>query len=631
MIRLGSALLALTFALSAASAQPSDADDGGEWIQLDNGEWMRVDESEIIEVFAEREQKPFDRDTELTLTARELAARGVTNLAEALDQMPELYVRRLGRGGMQVNIRGARKAAVKVLIDGVPVDEIFYGTFDLASIPVTDIAQIRLSTSPASPIDGIGGPGGVIEVHTVDAAGPRMLAARANASSLPSADVAATARSDLGGGLSIRGSATARLGLQAFEVAGPDGMEEIDEDRAAYAGSLRAEYRRDANTRVVIDAFVQERSMVVPPGEDGVEDIIAIDGESSTRLGAMADLNRAGWRFQGRGYAQILDRRMNRHSDPSMTDGRPENLTGTRAGAGFLANRPLRFGTVHLLSSASIDTESGELENGGVVTEGQSTIAAAATGAQLILDRLKIRGSVGVAMPINEGAGPWPEAKLAVTYAPARTLELQTVFARKGRLPTLRERFRPDVGNPDLDPEIASFVEVSSRLRPLSALELKATAYVRDTDGMIRFSADRGGLVNVDDLMLRGVDFAISGNPHKMVQLGGAYSFTDSYSPQFGHASLDFLPEHRLEGWAGVTTSRVRSRLRLRYVSEQVDQSTVIDARTIADASVFATITRELEASLRVDNLGGKRYVLRRGGLLAPGRVLMLSLHSTWR
>lgn len=632
MIRLAPAL-ALALGISAAAAQPRGAGDGdgAQWIQLDNGEWLRVDDSEIIEVYAEREQKPFDRDTRLALTGRELAARGVTNLAEALELVPELYVRQLGRGGIQVNIRGARKAAVKVLIDGVPVDEVFYGTYDLSSIPVTDIAQIRVSTSPASPIDGVGGPGGVIEVHTVDAAGPRLVRVRANASSLPSADLAATARSDLGGGFSMRGSATASLGLRAFDVLGPDGMEEVDEDRSSYTAALRAEYRRDADTRIVFDAFTQERSMVVPPGEDGVLDIIAVDGESSTRFGATADVTRAGWRFQGRGYAQLLDRRTTRHSDPAMTEpGRREDLSGTRAGLGLLANRPL-FGKLHLLASTTLDTESGQLDSDSSTTRGQSTMAAASAGAQLALDRLRIRGAVGAAVPLDNGAAPWPEAKLAVTYQPAEALELEAVVARKGRLPTLRERFRPDVGNPELDPEIASFVEVTSRIRPIEALEIKSTAFVRDSDGMIRFDGDRERLINVDDLMMRGVDVAISGTPHRRLRLGGAYSYIDSYSPSFGLESLDFLPHHRLEGWIGLVSKRIKSRLRLRYVSEQNDQTTTIEARTIADASVFATITRTLEASLRIDNLGGERYLLRRGGLLAPGRVVMLSLQSTWR
>ena len=42
---------------------------------------------------------------------------------------------------MQADLRGARKGAVKVIIDGIPVDEPYYGTFDLSSIPVTDIVH----------------------------------------------------------------------------------------------------------------------------------------------------------------------------------------------------------------------------------------------------------------------------------------------------------------------------------------------------------------------------------------------------------------------------------------------------------------------------------------------------------
>ena len=74
-------------------------------------------------------------------------------------------MRDAGRGGFNIDIRGARKGAVSVLIDGVLVTDPYYGTFDVSTIPITDIVQIRVSTTPQSPIDGPGGPGGVIEVH----------------------------------------------------------------------------------------------------------------------------------------------------------------------------------------------------------------------------------------------------------------------------------------------------------------------------------------------------------------------------------------------------------------------------------------------------------------------------------
>ena len=56
-----------------------------------------------------------------------------------------MTVRDGGRGGFNVDVRGARKGAVSVLVDGVSVTDPYYGTFDVSTIPITDIVQIRVS------------------------------------------------------------------------------------------------------------------------------------------------------------------------------------------------------------------------------------------------------------------------------------------------------------------------------------------------------------------------------------------------------------------------------------------------------------------------------------------------------
>jgi len=74
-------------------------------------------------IYDERPDKPFDRDTEVRLTGAELAARGATDLATALALLPEINVRDAGRGGFNIDVRGARKGDVAVLIEGVETEE----------------------------------------------------------------------------------------------------------------------------------------------------------------------------------------------------------------------------------------------------------------------------------------------------------------------------------------------------------------------------------------------------------------------------------------------------------------------------------------------------------------------------
>src|SRR5439155_4544917 len=96
-------------------------------------------QTEAIPIYDERPDKPFDRDTEVRLTGEQLAARGATDLGSALALLPDVTVRDAGRGGTNIDVRGGRKGEVTILIDGVLVTDPFYGTFDLSTIPITDI------------------------------------------------------------------------------------------------------------------------------------------------------------------------------------------------------------------------------------------------------------------------------------------------------------------------------------------------------------------------------------------------------------------------------------------------------------------------------------------------------------
>ena len=118
--------------------------------ELTDEELLKLAGQEVVEVFAERADKPFDRDTEVRLTGEQLAARGIVDLGQALSLLTDVAVRDAGRGGFNIDVRGARKGAVSIFIDGVLVSDPYYGTFDVSSIPITDIVQIRVSTTPQS-------------------------------------------------------------------------------------------------------------------------------------------------------------------------------------------------------------------------------------------------------------------------------------------------------------------------------------------------------------------------------------------------------------------------------------------------------------------------------------------------
>lgn len=588
--------------------------------------------NEVVEIWDERPDKPFDRDTQARLTGEQLAQRGATDLAEALELLPDIYVREAGRGGRQIDIRGARKGSIKIMIDGIAVDDPYYGNFDLSSIPVTDIVQIRVSSSPASPIDGTGGPGGVIEVHTRDAIGARRIEARVQGSSLPSADAAVTGRSMLSAHWAMRASATGAMGLRDFTVAMPgDATRTLDEERSGGAGSLRLEYRR-GDRRLVTDVWAQHRSFMVPPGEDGSSQILIIDGETATRGGVRAGDRLGAVQLEAHAYLHGVSRDSVYYADATLADEmQREELMANRGGVGVLANRPLGK-LARLVGSASFDTENAEvIVDGGMPGGGRASAAALAAGIQFEDRGWKLDGAAGVAVPIGLGADPWPEAKLVLAYAPRRTpVTLRATGARKGRVPTLRERFRSDIGNEALGPEHAIYGEVAVQVAPSDYVRAEVASYVRLSNGLIRYDGERAALINTSDLTVRGVDARIEVSPVALVRTGVSWSFTDAYSPLLGTDPLDFLPQHRADGWISLSRAGFGGTARVQMVGEQLDRNDTLPRRATAELSGFARLPGSLTGAVKIGNVLDEEYELRAGGVRAPGRFLTLTVQGAW-
>ncbi|MBV8761437.1 MAG: TonB-dependent receptor, partial [Deltaproteobacteria bacterium] len=516
---------------------------------------------EAIEVYDERPDKPFDRDTEVRLTGEQLAARGAIDLGTALALLPDVIVRDAGRGGFNVDIRGARKGAVSVLVDGVLVTDPYYGTFDVSTIPITDIVQLRLSTTPQSPIDGPGGPGGVIEVVTRDAVGPQVVIARMTADSLPTLGVSGTARVALAQKLGLRVAASGLGGARDFSLPATAAAPSVPEARHAATGSARLEYR-DTHERVVLDGFVDDRHYIAPPSDVMPSNLLVIDREATQRVQAKADEQTGSLQLQQQAYFHHLYRRSRSFSDPTLTHQTlMEELSATRIGGMALATAPIGK-EMRWAASASVDHDHASDSLGGLVGKGDVTTIEAAADGQVEHKTVRLDAAAGVAIPLGLGADPWPEAKLVGRWRPHYgPLELIATLGRKGRVPSLRERFDPQNGNPKLGPEIADHAELRAIKQLDDRMRIEAAPFYRHTTGTVRASidpADMGHLVNLGAVDIWGVDLVGRIRVERHVELGGAWDYVKArQEAQNGKPAvddpIDRLPHHRAEGWVQVT------------------------------------------------------------------------------
>ncbi|HEU4733705.1 MAG TPA: TonB-dependent receptor plug domain-containing protein [Kofleriaceae bacterium] len=594
---------------------------------------------EAIEIFDERPDKPFDRDTEVRLTGAELAARGAVDLATALALLPDVTVRAVGRGGFNVDIRGARKGAVSVLIDGVPVTDPYYGTFDVSTIPITDIVQIRVATTPQSPIDGPGGPGGVIEVHTRDAVGPQLVIGRLIADSAPSLGMTGTARFGLARNTALRLSASGLGGARDLELPGDAA---IGEERHAVTGAGRLEYR-DGARRVAIDGFLDDRHYVSPPSDTQRSTILLIDRETSARASIKGDDKLGPVQLQAEAWSHYLSRHSRFFADPALTSEQQlEYLRALRSGAMALATMPF-WKQFRWAASTTIDYEKAAVSNiDNAVVRGEHMVVELAGDLQYEHGQLRADLATGVAVPFGVGARPWPEAKGAVKYRLLPELELTATGAYKGRLASLRERFDPEIGNRSLGPERIAHAELRAALHMTDRVHVELAPYYKRSMGTIRVSDDpenMGHLINLGTIGFWGVDTMVRVTPHPMFELGGGYGYIKAHATATTAADgmtvdlddpLDRLPRHRWDAWiSGRPHARISGLARVKYFGSSIDRTQHVDGYALVEASLTGQITPRYLGVLRIDDLLDERPETR-AGYHAAGRVVSLVVQGTW-
>lgn len=633
------AALASLLIASAARAQPAPDSLPSAPAAISDAELLKLAGQETIEIYDERPDKPFDRDTEVRLTGEQLAARGATDLGTALALLPDIAVRDAGRGGFNIDVRGARKGAVSILIDGVLVTDPYYGTFDVSSIPITDIIQIRVSTTPQSPIDGPGGPGGVVEVHTRDAIGPQLVIARLTADTLPSMGVSGMARVALTDHLGLRISASGIGGSHDYPLP-PTTPGNLDEARHLANGAARLEYR-DGDHRFRVDGFLDDRHYISPPDDEQAGfAILVIDREETERATAKYDDKIGKLQVEAQGWVDHMYRRTKSYVGGALSNETGlEDLSALRTGGMALVTRPIGK-DARWAASVTTSHESATVSNlHGTTTTAELTTLEAAGDLQYERGTVRLDAAGGVAAPTGLDVDPWPEAKLSARWRPRYgSLDITATLARKGRTPTLRERYDPVQGNPNLGPEMIDHAELRTIEQVTDQLRIEAAPFYKHTTGTIRAAMMPGfgqKQINLGTLDIWGVDLVGRVRVHPMVELGGSYDYVKARQRATDTAvavddPLDRLPHHRADGWVQVTPERRFSFLaRVRYFGLSLDQGAHVAGYPLVEATATAQLTKEYLAVLRCDDLLDQRPETR-AGYHSVGRVVMLTLQGQW-
>jgi vitamin B12 transporter len=405
------------------------------------------------------------------LDGADLEARGVIFLLDALREVPGVQVVRTGAAGgtTSVFMRGGNSNFVKVLLDGVPLNEPG-GRFDFGTFTLENVERIEVLRGPSSVLYGSDAVSGVVQIFTKAGAGASRVGGAVRAGSHGSWGVEGTA---LGG--SERVSWTTSLGRSEI-----GGIHEFNSGFESLVGSARVEIVPEAASRLVLTARLQETVSRFPTNSNGVvvdrnqftyDDGVALALEGSRTLAPGVEgrlLLRAAW--AERGFENEPDSpadtvgfgfRSVRQGN-ALRRGGDARVVWSGAQGSLSTGLDWEIERERLLSRSESNFGGGRSISADGVRGDRWTMAGYAQGVWV--GPVGSRWTVGVRADENEVFGTFLTGQAGLVLPlPARLGRIRGSAGSAFKAPTFSHQFAAspfEVGNPDLKPESSRSVEL---------------------------------------------------------------------------------------------------------------------------------------------------------------------------
>jgi vitamin B12 transporter len=605
--------------------------------------------SELV-VTATRTPTPADAvvSSITTISGEELRARGVRFVQDALRDVPGASLVQVGSYGAvsSLFLRGGESDYVKVLIDGVPVNQ-SGGGYNWANLTTDNVDRIEVLRGPASVIYGSDAVTGVVQVFTRRGTAGLALEGAAEAGTFGSLNGHAAV---LGGNRSISYSAEAgRIST--------DGTYPFNNEygNTVLSGSMHSTL--DSRSEVSFSTRFTDNRYHFPTDFAGVlADSNQSNAERAVSLGLEAG-RRLGDRYEIRLTAA------GSRADGEFDD-EPDNAADT-LGFGFASHRDSRGqrGSIDLRLLASPGsgvrlTAGGQIERETERQSGQTTSNFGAIEttpdtpfdrgrttfgyyAQAVLDLASgLALNLNARVDDNSGFGTFFTYRAGAVYRlPTRT-RLRASLGRAFKAPTFCEQFCDApfvVGDSALRPERSSSWEVGLEQELLPQhLSLWATYFDQRFRDMVLYD---GGAApgsptyfNGAAASARGVETGLTSSVGRGLELSASYTFLATKaiddagmpSPSFAQGErLIRRPEHSAEfSLRAHPIDRLRLGGSLTYVGRREDvdfnqspsRRVELAAYTIVDLALELEILRPraqapgISGTLRVENLFDEHY-----------------------
>ena len=531
------------------------------------------------------------------ISKEEIETQQARTLDEALRLLPGVYVRTGGQGIPRIDLRGWRSRHVLLLVDGVPVNSTDDGQFDPTEFSTASIREIKVTYGASSLLYGENAVAGVIEISTEPVQPGRSAAV--------DLDIRRGIQRLAGGHVSL---GTERVSvLMSGNSFDSDGFRlpgaftvTSNED-----GALRANSDRDRQTALVKVGLTASRTLkfgglvTVGSGSHGLPPttVDSPDDPFAQRIryervesyrsatGRVSAEYRPDGPFQLRAWAFVNSRDEDRvrYDDATYSSFDDPLVSGTFQRTD---ETTISGGAVHSLADFgaagrlrfSLNTRRESLDSAGQVRDqrlggggGGSGGGGGATTQQFALrafdDRRQVDvHAVGAEWEVRPTprtglvagiSGTWqnrPEGRqggaswlLGVSRQLTDELAARATVTRRLRVPSIRQLYEAETGNPALIPERSSAVEVGLDQRWGSGRELSLAGFLTWADEYIE--RDSGSsFANRDEYRFAGLEATFTTSDWSPLDLRLGYSWMHAVdqSPGTERDTLPYRPRQRV-------------------------------------------------------------------------------------
>ena len=418
------------------------------------------------------------------------------DLGELIRIMPASVVTYGSKNEGTLNLRGINAQRIVLLLDGIPVYEPYYGTFDLKTLPAANIASLQVTKGPSSVLYGPNTLGGIINVIT------------ARPSEAPRLSVNASYGQDKTWSAGIDGSA--RLGR--FAVAGTAAYQksegfsvpdQTEEGEVIREGGLRvnSDFRRlnlgaklyyypTDNSEILVAGDLYQSDYGMPPAlftQKARYWRFPEWNRSSLSAGGFLGLGeKALVRF--RAFTVNYSNALEQFKDKAMTIRQfRSTFDNTTAGLFALGEFGLTDG-LDLKTSLSYQRDEADQQddvNAPWLEYHHSTLSAAAETRFHFLDDWTLTAGLSLDT-LNKFTGPSTtrlNPLLGLAFSPRDDVELHASWGYKTRFPNMRALYSSSSGNPDLLSENGQAWEFGGSTT--GALRLSASVFAYSFRNMI--------------------------------------------------------------------------------------------------------------------------------------------------